>query len=104
MSFMLLHERRKAICVTFHFSYGLIGTREDGSSDLPVALSGQVYVRVSGENGAIQPGDLLVSSSSAGVAMRASDLQLAFGAVIGKALQRYDGEAEGLVRMLVMVR
>ncbi|MDP7397035.1 MAG: hypothetical protein QF541_09205, partial [Lentisphaeria bacterium] len=47
----------------------LIGSREDGSHDLPVALSGQVYVRVSAENGPISPGDLLVSSSSPGVAM-----------------------------------
>lgn len=88
------------------FRHGiLIGARKDGSRDLPIALSGQVYVRVSTENGAIAPGDLLVSSSSEGVAMRATDMQLAFGSVIGKALESYSGAAaEGLVRMLVMVR
>ena len=83
----------------------LIGSREDGSYDLPVALSGQVYVRVSVENGPISPGDLLVSSSSGGVAMAATETERSFGAVLGKAMQAYAGEdPEGLIRMLVMVR
>ena len=83
----------------------LIGSREDGSNDLPVALSGQVYVRVSAENGPISPGDLLVSSSSPGVAMEARDTERSIGAVVGKAMQSYAGEdAEGLIRMLVMAR
>jgi len=81
-----------------------IGSREDGSKDLPVALIGQVYVRVSSENGAIQLGDLLVSSSKSGVAMRASDPARTLGTVIGKALESYEASAdrEGLIRMLVM--
>ena len=84
----------------------MIGTREDGTRDLPIALAGQVYVRVTVENGPIVAGDLLVSSTTPGTAMRARDMQLAFGAVVGKALQPYDGigGAEGLIRMLVMVR
>ena len=83
----------------------LIGTREDGSHDLPVALSGQVYVRVSAENGPISPGDLLVSSSSAGVAMASTETERSIGAVVGKALQAFaGGDSEGLIRMLVMVR
>lgn len=87
------------------FQHGMvIGAREDGTRDLPVALSGQVYVRVNGENGPIGPGDLLVLSSTPGAAMRAGDMQFAFGAVIGKALQGFSGGGEGLVRMLVMVR
>ena len=87
------------------FQHGLvIGSREDGSQDLPIALSGQVYVRVTGENGPIVPGDLLVSSSTPGAAMRAGDMHLAFGAVIGKALQGFAEGEEGLIRMLVMVR
>ena len=82
----------------------LIGSREDGSHDLPIALSGQVYVRVSAENGAIAPGDLLVSSSSPGVAMAARDTERSIGAVVGKAMQGYAGESEGLIRMLVTAR
>jgi hypothetical protein len=89
------------------FQHGIvIGTRADGSRDLPIALAGQTYVRVTAENGAIAAGDLLVSSSTPGAAMRATDMQRAFGAVIGKALQPYRGSrgGESLVRMLVMVR
>lgn len=88
----------------------VLGTREDGTSDLPVALNGQVYVRISSEGGAVSPGDLLVPSGRPGVAMRAADRQRAFGAVLGKALESFEGGensapgSEGLVRMLVMVR
>ena len=82
----------------------VLGSREDGSRDHPIALLGQVYVRVNLEGGPIRPGDLLVSSSQPGVAMKANDHSKAFGAVIGKALQSYDLAEEGLVRMLVMSR
>ncbi|HLH18469.1 MAG TPA: hypothetical protein VKX45_14705 [Bryobacteraceae bacterium] len=67
-----------------------------------VAMAGQVFVRVSAEGGAIVPGDLLVASSTPGVAMRASDRARAFGAVVGKALEPWPGTGEGSVRMLVM--
>ncbi len=84
----------------------VIGTRADGSNDLAVAMAGMVYVRVSAEGGAVEPGDLLVSSGRPGVAMRAADPERAFGAVIGKALESHGGAAEGtgLIRMLVMGR
>jgi hypothetical protein len=83
-----------------------IGSRADGSRDLPVALSGQVYVRTSGEGGPIEVGDLLVASSTPGVAMRAADRAKALGAVIGKAMEpvRDFPEGEVLVRMFVMAR
>ena len=38
----------------------VIGSRSDESNDLPVSLSGVVYVRVSAEAGEIVPGDLLI--------------------------------------------
>ncbi|NEQ48670.1 MAG: hypothetical protein F6K11_00865 [Leptolyngbya sp. SIO3F4] len=83
-----------------------IGSREDGTSDLPIAIAGQVYVRVTLEGGAIQAGDLLVASSIPGVAMKANDRERAFGAVVGKAIEPYEvnhtGSTEGLVKMLVM--
>lgn len=84
-----------------------IGTRKDGSGDLPISLCGQVYVRVCLEGGSLKVGDLLVSSSKRGVAMRGSDNQKALGAVIGKALEPFDGKdnkEEGLIRILVMSR
>ncbi len=85
----------------------VLGTRPDGTTDLPVALGGQVYVRVGMEGGAVAVGDMLVASSTPGVAMRGSDPHRAAGAVIGKALEPYAGEpgrTEGLVRMLVTTR
>jgi hypothetical protein len=66
----------------------------------PVALTGRVYVRCTDEGGAIRPGDLLTSSSTAGCAMRAGDVERSFGAVIGKAMTALDG-ATGLVLVLV---
>lgn len=84
-----------------------IGSREDGTKDLPIALMGQVYVRAVTENGLIQPGDLLVASSVRGVAMRASDASRSSGAIIGKAMEPFaasDTRVEGLVRMLVLTR
>ncbi|MGH1364769.1 MAG: collagen-like triple helix repeat-containing protein [Calditrichia bacterium] len=90
------------------FSPGLvIGTRKDGSSDLPIAIGGQVYVRVCAEGGSIEVGDLLVSSTQRGVAMKCNVPQNALGTIIGKALEPYANnskETEGLIRMFIMNR
>jgi hypothetical protein len=90
------------------FSPGMqVGSRTDESNDLPIAVSGQVYVRVCDEQGAIKVGDLLVASGTPGVAMVATDRTRAFGAVVGKALEPFNaiaGDTEGLIRMLVMNR
>ena len=87
------------------FSPGMaIGSRADESRDLPVSMSGVVYVRVSAEAGAVEPGDLLVPSSIAGVGMRAENSATAYGTVFGKALESWSGVGEGLGLMLVMNR
>lgn len=52
-----------------------------------LALAGRVPVKVTTENGPIQIGDLLVSSSTPGYAMRCSDRVMCVGATIGKALE-----------------
>jgi hypothetical protein len=74
---------------------GIISTRpghilsEAGDFDgspVMLALSGRVPVRVSMENGPIEPGDYLTSSSTPGVAMKATQP----GQMIGKALEAYD--------------
>jgi hypothetical protein len=80
----------------------LAGGREQVGSDLRplVALAGMVPVRVSGEGGAIRPGDLLVASSTPGVAMRCARPRRCRGATIGKALEAND-KGEGLVMMMV---
>ncbi len=65
-----------------------------------VAMTGRVYVKCSSENGAIRPGDLLTTSSTSGHAMRATNHDLAGGAVIGKAMSSLDART-GLVLVLV---
>ena len=65
-----------------------------------VAMTGRVYVKCSSENGAIRPGDLLTTSANSGHAMRATDHDLANGAVIGKAMSSLDART-GLVLVLV---
>lgn len=56
-----------------------------GDNKIPVALSGRVPVKVSDENGPIQAGDYLTSSSTPGVAMKATKV----GPVIGQALESF---------------
>lgn len=66
-----------------------------------LALVGRVYVKATTENGPIRPGDLLVSSSKLGFAMRC--LAHCDNAVIGKALESLP-QGEGLILILVMSR
>ena len=81
----------------------IIGSREDGTEDLPVSMSGVIYVKVTDEAGIVEPGDLLVPSSTPGVGMRAPTDPLAQqGEIFGKALEPRDGDGEGLVLMLVL--
>jgi len=78
-------------------------SEESKAKGMPrLALSGRVPVKATSENGAIRAGDLLVSSSMPGHAMRAPDSPRA-GTVIGKAMQKLDS-ATGEIEMLVMLR
>jgi len=81
----------------------IAGSRSDGSSEKPVALAGRVLCKVSNENGPIQVGDLLTTSSVPGHAMKATDRDKAFGAILGKALQGFDGET-GTIMVLVTLQ
>jgi len=76
---------------------GQEGSIADG--DYPVALTGRVYVLANDQGGAIKPGDFLTSSSQAGIAMKAKDLQSAQGAIIGKAMTEIS--ENGFVLVLV---
>lgn len=80
---------------------GQKGTPADGQH--PVALSGRVYAWADTSNGSIRPGDLLTTSSRPGHAMKATDHERAYGAVIGKAMSSLD-EDTGLVLVLVQPR
>jgi hypothetical protein len=67
-----------------------------------LALVGRVRVKVTAENGQIRPGDLLVSSGTAGYAMRAGKSPRP-GTIFGKALGNLE-EGTGIVEMLVWSR
>ena len=74
----------------------------DLTGKVPLAVIGVVPVKVSAENGAIQPGDLLVASSMPGHAMKAG-ADPAAGTVIGKALASLKS-GTGVIQMLIMLR
>lgn len=68
---------------------GVVGRRLTTPKDpdeVPMAMVGIVPTKVSAENGPIHPGDLLVTSSMPGYAMKGNDRSRMLGAVIGKAL------------------
>jgi hypothetical protein len=52
-----------------------------------VSLVGKAFCQVDASNGPIVVGDLLTTSDTAGCAMKATDRDRAFGAVVGKALR-----------------
>ena len=73
------------------------GLVPEADHPLPVALSGRVSVKVTGEGGAIAQGDYLTTSSTPGYAMRSTKA----GPVLGMALESFSGQS-GTV--LVFVR
>jgi hypothetical protein len=85
---------------------GVIGRRQSmGKStvDLPMAMVGIVPAKVSAENGAIRKGDLLVTASTAGYAMKGTDRSRLVGAVIGKAMSSLDS-GKGVIEVLVTLQ
>lgn len=67
---------------------GVVGRRQRTArthmkEEVPMAMTGIVPTKVSAENGPIKPGDLLVTSSKAGYAMKGTDRTQMLGAVIG---------------------
>ena len=67
----------------------------------PVALTGRVWTLCDATTLAIEPGDLLTSSTTPGHAMKATDGSRMQGAVIGKAMSRLEAGSKGLVLVLV---
>jgi len=70
---------------------------------LNVALSGRVYALADCCNGPIRPGDMLTTSDTPGYAMKATDLERSYGAVIGKAMSSLQS-GEGLILVLVTLQ
>ena len=77
-------------------------TQEHMKEEVPMAMTGIVPTKVSAENGPIKPGDLLVTSSKVGYAMKGTDRSQMLGAVIGKAIGHLDagvGTIEAVVTL-----
>jgi hypothetical protein len=95
-----------AVAGIFSTRPGTVGRRQIGPKnpdEVPMAVVGIVPVKVSAENGAIQPRDLLVSASTAGYAMKGTNRQLMLGAVVGKALGSLES-GTGVIEVLVTLQ
>lgn len=73
----------------------------DLSSKVPLGVIGVIPTKVSSENGPIAAGDLLVTSSTPGHAMKADLSKLQIGEAIGKALDNFNGPGAGVIEVLV---
>ena len=87
---------------------GMLGTTRKvdesaPSNEIPLAVVGIVPCKVTAENGPIQIGDLLVTSSTQGHAMKGTDRSKMLGAVVGKALEPMR-EGTGVIQVLVTLQ
>lgn len=65
----------------------VLGHHSDSVKRVPITLVGRTYCKVDANECPIAIGDLLTTSETPGHAMKATDTLLAFGAIIGKALE-----------------
>jgi len=87
---------------------GVVGRRQTtdlkaSKTEVPMAMIGIVPTKVSAENGPIKRGDLLVTSSTPGYAMKGTDHSKMLGAVIGKALGNLDS-GTGVVEAVITLQ
>ncbi|NDK15464.1 MAG: hypothetical protein GW911_25830, partial [Armatimonadetes bacterium] len=73
------------------------------NDEIPLAITGIVPCKVTAENGPIHRGDLLVTSSTPGHAMKATDKLRMIGAVVGKAFGNLES-GEGVIEVLVTLK
>jgi len=87
---------------------GVLMTEENIETDLsdkvPMGVVGVIPTKVCLEGGEIKRGDMLVTSSISGVAMKADVDKVKPGQVIGKALENYSGNGIGKIKVLVNVK
>lgn len=76
---------------------------ERPGSQVPVAVVGIVPCKVTAANGPIRRGDLLVSSSELGYAMKGTDRSRMIGAVVGKAMQPLE-TGKGTIEVLITLQ
>jgi hypothetical protein len=86
------------------YSSGILLDNRSGSERrVPVALAGKTYCKVDAEYSPIEVGDLLTTSLTPGHAMKATQFDKAFGAIIGKALKPLPS-GSGLIPILVALQ
>ena len=87
---------------------GVLLTEENMDADLsdkvPMGVVGVIPTKVCTEGGEIKRGDLLVTSSIPGVAMKADINLVKPGQVIGKALENFNQNSIGKIKLLVNVK
>lgn len=87
---------------------GVLLTDPDAGAELgealPVGVIGILPTKVTGVNGPIRRGDLLVTSGTPGHAMKGTDRERMLGAILGKALENFDGAGTGVIKVLVNVK
>ncbi len=88
---------------------GLLLTERNAQKDelsdmVPMGVVGVIPTKVCIEGGAISRGDLIVTSSQTGVAMKADPEKVRFGQIIGKALQDFNADGVGKINVLVSIK
>ena len=87
---------------------GVLLTEENIDTNIndkvPMGIIGVIPTKVCLQGGIIKRGDLLVTSSIPGVAMKADIDKVKVGQVIGKALQDYDENNIGKINVLVSIK
>jgi len=87
---------------------GVLLTEENIETDIadkvPMGVIGVIPTKVCLQGGAIKRGDLLVTSSIAGVAMKADPDKVKVGQVLGKALEDYSADGIGKIKVLVSIK
>jgi len=71
---------------------------------IPMGVIGVIPTKVCLEGGVIKRGDLIVTSSTPGVAMKADPDKVKIGQVIGKALEDYSLTGIGKIKVLVSIK
>jgi hypothetical protein len=81
----------------------ILGRQQPDDKRMPVALLGKTWCKVDASFSSINVGDLLTTSVTCGYAMKASDPERSFGAVIGKALGQLES-GKGLIPILIALQ
>ena len=80
-----------------------LSIEDDHSGQRPAGVVGVIPTKVSAENGPIRPGDLLVTASTPGHAMKA-EFNPPVGSIVGKALAPFSGPGSAVIDVFVNVR